>query len=154
MSVTIRAAAPADVDDLVELRRELAFEGIERREQVESEGFEETCRAFLRQALAGSSWQIWVAVADERIVANVYVALVDKVPRPEGEATRIAYLTNVYTRPEQRGNGIGARLVERAQQAARETDCELMLVWPSDQSGAFYERLGFIAPGEPLVWYA
>jgi ribosomal protein S18 acetylase RimI-like enzyme len=69
------------------------------------------------------------------------------------EHRRIAYLTNVYTRAEYRGRGIGARLVRHAQEAARAADVELMLVWPSEDSIDFYGRLGFAAGEEPLVWH-
>ncbi len=82
----------------------------------------------------------------------MFVALADKVPRPIRENARIAYLTNVYTRPGFRSRGIGAALLRRAQQAAREAEVELMIVWPSDESAAFYERESFERPDEPLIW--
>jgi len=74
------------------------------------------------------------------------------VPRPICENARIAYLTNVYTRADFRGRGIGTALLRRAQQAAREADVELMIVWPSEASVAFYERESFFRPDEPLIW--
>jgi ribosomal protein S18 acetylase RimI-like enzyme len=147
----IRQARPTDVDELAALRREFTFEegaGDERPD------YETEFRAFLTEALERSSWQVWVAELGGHIVAHVYVALVDKVPRPIREHRRIAYLTNVYTRPECRGRGIGGRLLDRAQEAAREADVELMLVWPSEESIDFYRRHGFSSPGEPLVWEA
>jgi GNAT superfamily N-acetyltransferase len=87
-------------------------------------------------------------------VSHAFVALVDKVPRPVRENSKIAYLTNVYTRPEYRGRGVGAQLIERAQQAAREARVELMIVWPGDESVEFYRRKGFVDPDEPLIWEA
>ena len=51
-----------------------------------------------------------------------------------------------------RGRGVGAALLRRAQQAAREADVELMIVWPSDDSVPFYERESFERPDEPLIW--
>ncbi|MBD0339206.1 MAG: GNAT family N-acetyltransferase [Thermoleophilia bacterium] len=147
----VRAATLDDVAELVDLRREFTFEDGAGEEMP---GFEADCRAFLEAALAGDAWQVWVAEVDGRIAGHVFVALVDKVPRPTREHRRIAYLTNVYTRPELRGRGIGAGLVERAQQAAQEADVELMLVWPSDESVDFYRRHGFESPGEPFVWEA
>jgi GNAT superfamily N-acetyltransferase len=149
--VLIRRAKLSDVGQLIALRREFTFEDDEGAERPE---YERECRAFLTEAIERERWQIWVAEADGRLVSHVYVALVDKVPRPIREHRRIAYLTNVYTRPEFRGRGIGGRLLERAQQAAREAEVELMLVWPSEESVEFYRRYGFSSPGEPLVWEA
>lgn len=76
------------------------------------------------------------------------------MPRPIRENARIAYLTNVYTRPEFRGQGIGAEIIRHAQAAARKADVELIIVWPSDDSIDFYVRRGFKKPDDPLIWTA
>jgi GNAT superfamily N-acetyltransferase len=150
---TIRLANEQDVEQLVEMRREFTFEdpypGVPQRA-----GYDEDCRAFVRDAITGGRWHIWVAEVDGRIVAHAFVGLIDRVPRPIMERARLAYLTNVYTRPEFRGLGIGARIIRRAQDAAAEADVELMIVWPSGESIEFYEREGFEAPGHALVWHA
>ena len=150
---TIRSAHERDIDQLVELRREFTFEdpcpGASPRD-----GYDDDCRAFLADAIAGNRWHIWVAEIDGCIVAHAYVELIDRVPRPIEERAHLGYLTNVYTRPEFRGQGIGARIIRRAQVAAVEADVALMIVWPSDESVEFYEREGFEAPGHALVWYA
>jgi GNAT superfamily N-acetyltransferase len=147
----IRRAEFPDIDQLVAMRRDFTFEDEEGLERPE---YEDDCRAFLAAAIERDHWQIWVAAIDGRIVSHVYVALVDKVPRPIREHRRLAYLTNVYTRPEFRGSGIGSRLLEKAQEAAREADVELMLVWPSEDSTDFYRHHGFASSGEPFVWEA
>jgi GNAT superfamily N-acetyltransferase len=147
----IRPAGVPDIEQIIVMRREFTFEGEEGEERS---GYEQEFRAFLADAIEGGRWQIWVAEVGGRIAAHVFVALVDKVPRPTRKRRRIAYLTNVYTRPEFRGKGIGGRLLDRAQAAARREDVELMLVWPSDESVDFYRRLGFESPVDLLVWEA
>jgi GNAT superfamily N-acetyltransferase len=152
--ITIRLAAPPDIDALVEMRRDFTFEDPEADEDLSRVGFEADFAAFLEEAISSGRWQIWVAELDGRIVSHIFVALIEKVPRPVRENTRIAYLTNVYTRPEHRGRGIGAQLIKRAQQAARDERVELMIVWPSDESVELYKREGFADPDEPLIWEA
>jgi GNAT superfamily N-acetyltransferase len=149
---TIRLSARPDIDALVEMRRDFTFEYPEANEDLSRVGFEADCAAFLEEAISSGRWQIWVAELDGRIVSHIFVALIDKVPRPAGENTKIAYLTNVYTRPDYRGRGIGAQLIKRAQQAARDAGVELMIVWPSDETVEFYKREGFADPDEPLIW--
>lgn len=150
----IRRANPADVDDLVAMRRDFTFEDGESDRGTARPEYEAECRDFLVEAISASRWEIWVAEVAGQVVSHVYVALIDKVPRPVREHRRIAYMTNVYTRPSHRGSGIGGRLVQRAQEAARQADVELVMVWPSEESMAFYKRHGFrdASPGEPLVW--
>lgn len=149
---TIRLAVLDDIAELVEMRCEFTFEDLERGET--RSGYEADCRAFLEDAITTGRWEIWVAEAGGQIVSHAFVALIDKVPRPIRESARIAYLTNVYTRPDFRRQGIGGEIIRRAQAAAREGDVELIIVWPSDESVDFYERQGFKKPDEPLIWVA
>jgi GNAT superfamily N-acetyltransferase len=148
----IRLATQGDIDVLVEMRRTFTFEDPETSETTSRPEFESECAAFLAEAISGGRWQIWVAELDAQIVAHAYVALIDKVPRPIGENTKIAYLTNVYTRPEFRGQGIGVQLIRRAQAAAREARVELMMVWPADETIDFYKRESFGTRDAPLIW--
>lgn len=85
---TIRLAVLDDVPELVEMRREFTFEDFERGEA--RPGYEEDCRSFLRDAITGGKWHIWVAEVGGRIVSHAFVALIDKVPRPIRENARIA----------------------------------------------------------------
>jgi GNAT superfamily N-acetyltransferase len=149
----VRPAHAGDIDDLVRMRADFTFEHFDGTLPT-NPGYEDECRAFLEDAIAGGRWQIWVAELEGSVVSHAFVALVDKVPRPIYVPRRIAYLTNVYTRPEHRNHGIGAAVIRRAQEAARDADVELMVVWPSDESRDFYAREGFERPDDPLVWHA
>lgn len=151
LNVAIRLATLSDVDELVEMRRAFTIEDMQTDAQLRPE-YEAECSAFLRNAVSDGRWHIWVAESAGEIVSHVFVALVDKVPRPTRRNSMIAYLTNVYTKPPYRGQGAGARLIQRAQQAAYDDGVELMIVWPSEPSVGFYEREGFIRPDEPLIW--
>jgi N-acetylglutamate synthase-like GNAT family acetyltransferase len=150
----IRRASLADVDELISMRRDFTLEAEGSQGRASRCEYEIECREFLIEAVSSGRWDIWVAEVGGQIVSHVYVALIDKVPRPVRENRRIAYMTNVYTRPPHRASGIGGRLVERAQEAAREEDVELIIVWPSEESIAFYRRHGFreASSDEPLIW--
>jgi GNAT superfamily N-acetyltransferase len=152
MEHVIRRATNADVEQLVEMRCDFTFEDLEPHESTIRPGYAADCRRFLENAIALGNWHIRVADADGEIVAHLFVALIDKVPRPVRANSKIAYLTNVYTRPSHRGQGIGAQLLRRAQQAADDDNVELMIVWPSEASVPFYARHGFGVPIEPLIW--
>lgn len=60
------------------------------------------------------------------------------------------YLTNVYTVPDRRSHGLGAELQRHIIDLARAEGLELLVVWPSDLSRSFYERLGFSADNQVL----
>jgi len=148
----VRLAEIRDIDELVRMRADFTFEDADAQTQLTNPGYEEECRAFLEDAIGGGRWQIWVAELDGTVVSHAFVALVDRVPRPIYEPRRIAYLTNVYTRPEHRNRGIGGAVIRRAREAAREADVEVIIVWPSDESLDFYAREGFEERDQPLMW--
>jgi GNAT superfamily N-acetyltransferase len=144
-NVAFRLAHHGDIEQLLEMRSDFTFEDLRKSSETRS-GYAEDCRSFLADAITSERWQIWVAEVDGRLVSHAFLALIDKVPRPIRQNARIAYLTNVYTRPDHRGQGIGAEIIRRAQAAAHEADVELIIVWPSDESIDFYEREGFKKP--------
>jgi GNAT superfamily N-acetyltransferase len=137
---------------LAALRLDLAAEdepGLRPRE-----GFEAELASFVADGLGSGRWLIWAAEASGELVANVYLGLLEKVPHPKHPKRRIGYMTNVYTRPDRRGQGVGSAIVDEITKWAAANDVELITVWPSEASVDFYRRHGFAAPHDLLVWEA
>ncbi|WP_245583038.1 GNAT family N-acetyltransferase [Paenibacillus daejeonensis] len=136
-------ASLRDVDDLVEMRWDFSHE--DNQDQAsEFETFHATCKTFLVEALAGGNWHIFVAEEDGMLVSHMYLQLIHKVPRPgKSPDPYFGYVTNVYTRPAFRGQGIGSRLQQAMETWSKDQEVEFLLVWPSSTSVDFYERNGF-----------
>ena len=152
MDVTIRPATATDVPTLAELRRAFTFEGPAQPSELRDD-FENSFTEIVSAGIASGRWTVWVAEAEGEIVSHVFIGLIDKIPRPIRQDRWLGYVTNVYTRPEHRGRGIGAALLDRVTSWAAEQQVELLLVWPSDESVSFYERAGFSSGRDPLVWF-
>ncbi len=138
----IRQVTLADAAELARLRWDFSPDEVAASGQPFAEfaaGFAE----LLSDALAGDSWVIWVAECDGRLVANVYVRLVPKVPRPGRFGAVYGYVTNVYAEPDARNQGIGSAVLDAAIAWARERRLEFLIVWPAEESVRFYERAGF-----------
>ena len=73
----------------------------------------------------------------------VFVHKIDLVPRPCKIQDQFGYLTNNYTKPAYRSQGIGSALMNRVVEWAKDEDFELLIVYPSDEAVTFYERVGF-----------
>ncbi|MBD2844816.1 GNAT family N-acetyltransferase [Paenibacillus sp. IB182496] len=145
----IRWAEESDIEALILMRWEFTVEDKpETRDEFEL--FATECRAFLKEAIHGGRWLIWVADQDGLLAAHVYVQLVDKVPRPGRTTYPYGYLTNVYTDPDFRSRGIGGYLVEAVKQWAKENHIEFLVVWPSKRARDFYARHGFEPAGEAM----
>lgn len=71
-----------------------------------------------------------------------------EVPKPNGNAKYIAYLTNVFTRKEYRNRKIGTKLLAYIKDYLAKEQCELMFAWPSDNSVDWYARNGFCGENE------
>jgi GNAT superfamily N-acetyltransferase len=147
----VRRGTVADVPALAELRRDWTLEE-GGTPSVPPEEFEEAFAAVVADGLETGRWVVWLAEVDGEIASHAFVCVVDRIPRPIEQLPTIGYLTNVYTRPEHRGGGLGSRVLDAVTAWAREAGIEVLFVWPSEESIPFYERHGFGSRGEPLVW--
>jgi GrpB-like predicted nucleotidyltransferase (UPF0157 family) len=100
-------------------------------------------RIFLARGIEESRLAVFVADVGTRLVSNLWVEVVDKVPRPGLLQAAWGYVTNVYTEPEFRNTGLGTKILENATRWAALRKLELLIVWPSDESVDFYQRAGF-----------
>lgn len=146
--IDVRDATPADAAALAELRwefragRDPAVEG--------HDAFIDRCVAWmLRELRSGDPWRAWVAVRDGRIVGQVWVDLLRKVPNPIGERERHAYLSNLYVQPSERG-GVGTALLQNAIDWARANEIDRIVLWPSAMSVTLYRRHGFTREGDVM----
>jgi GNAT superfamily N-acetyltransferase len=149
MAVSIRQATPEDAPALARMRWDHTAEDGGPTPQTYAE-FAADFAAFVREALAGGQWAIWIAARDGRAVAQVYVRLVGKVPRPGRFARGWGYATAVYAAPEARNRGIGSRLLRRVIAWAEAEGLEFLVQWPSERAIPFYERAGFVRSPDAL----
>ena len=136
----IRQATPADAPALAELRWE--FRAGREPAVEDRRTFVDRCSAWMARELTGANWRAWVAVSDAKIVGQVWVDLIEKVPNPVGERHRHAYLSNLYVQPSARG-GIGTELLETALAWARTSGIDRVVLWPSKRSVTLYRRHQF-----------
>lgn len=90
-----------------------------------------------------NDYKIFVAEENETVVSAMFVYMIPKLPKPNGKSKHIAYLTNVYTKPEYRNKKIGTVLIEFIKNYLTKQNCELIFVWPSEKSVNWYKRNGF-----------
>jgi GNAT superfamily N-acetyltransferase len=147
-----RIATAADVDELAQMRWDFRLEEAPGATVHDHASFLQACTAFLRQGLREQRWAYWIAQQDSQLVSHIYIQRVPKVPKPNRLYDALGYVTNVYTRPAYRGQGIGTQLMAHMLQWAREQDLESLIVWPSETSVRFYERAGFRGSSEMLEY--
>lgn len=88
-------------------------------------------------------YRVFIAGDGDLVASAMFVYLIPKVPKPNGIARSIAYLTNVFTRKEYRNQKTGSELLAYIKAYLVKEKCELIFVWPSDNSVNWYMRNGF-----------
>ena len=146
----IQLANEADYNELALMKWEHGVEddidyGEHNLDGVNKDEFVEEFFAFLK---AHKEYEIIVAEVNGIVVSAMFVYLIPKLPKPNGNAKYIAYLTNVYTKKEYRNKGIGTQIMNYIKSILIEKKCELLFAWPSDNSIAWYQRNGFSEDNE------
>jgi GNAT superfamily N-acetyltransferase len=145
----IRLAASKDIDQLVRMRWDFTLEYNPDILAVYTD-FHAECSVFLKEAMDSGKWFIWVADLNGRVVSHIYIELIYKVPRPGRITQPFAYMTNVYTLPEYRAQGIGSSIMQAIEAWGREKQLEFIMVWTSNESIPFYGRNGYTYCTEPM----
>jgi GNAT superfamily N-acetyltransferase len=141
MEPDIRSAGPDDIDALARLRWTMHTEDVESHESFDV--FLSRFRPFAAQALSSGAWQVWVAEVESRIVANLWLQVIARVPRPDRPTATLGYLTNVFVEPLYRNAGVGSRILRQVATWSREHSIGLVVVWPSEHSVDYYRREAF-----------
>lgn len=145
----VRLAGLADIDQLVRMRWDFSEE--EKQSSSRYGEFHSVCSAFLTRAMGCGDWHIWVAEIEGSIVSHMYLHFIHKVPRPgKSPDPYFGYVTNVYTRPEYRSQGIGSQIHIAMEEWAKENAVEFLVLWPSSGSIEFYARNGFSRSEEAM----
>lgn len=154
-SIRIRLASASDGAALAALRWEFSHGDGGEAEENRSEFHDRWTRFW--EAAQERGWLVWVAERDGQLIGNMWLQLVEKVPRPGNQIRYLGYLTNVYVKPEARGQDVGSRILAEVIAWSKRENLELLFVWPSSESVEFYRRAGFNAsavaqgPGEQIM---
>jgi GNAT superfamily N-acetyltransferase len=143
MNDRYRTADLKDLAALAEMRWHFKMEDDNESERMNKQRFIKVCTRFLKDGLKKRQWCIWIAEVEHEIVSHIFIRRISKVPKPNRVADEFGYITNVYTKPEYRGRGIGTKLLKQVIAWAREEDFEFLLVWLAEESEDWYWRHGF-----------
>jgi GNAT superfamily N-acetyltransferase len=145
MTVKVRAAAPADLAHVIELRLALIREHADNPvySRLRDDAPERARRLFASQ-LASTNERIFLAEDGARVVG--IIRCVESVGSPLLDPMRYAYMSSAYVRPEARRRGTLRALVSAARAWCEErglSEVRLHSVAGDPGSNAAWEALGF-----------
>lgn len=141
--MNIRLATPADASALARLRYD--FRAAEHPPVEPEAEFVARCTTWMAARLQPDTpWRCWLLEdAAGRILGNLWLQLIEKLPNPGPELESHAYITNVYVAPAARGSGAGEQLVSAAMAFCRGNRVDSAILWPTARSRTLYARHGF-----------
>ncbi len=129
-----RLADEKDFQSLADMRWEYKIKDDETDLSELKESFIKEFIYFLKRGMENNTWHYWVAEDSGKIVGNIYVHRIRKVPKPKKIFSEIGYVTNVYLKANYRNKSIGTRLIEKIKEWATREKIELLFLWPSEKS--------------------
>ena len=134
-----RKASSGDVEQLVEHRvRQLLDEGYPEVADIRSNLSE-----YFLASLENGSLVCWVGLVDERIVATAGLCFYQLPPTFTNPGGDVAYITNMYTHPDFRGQGIASGLLNKLIAEAKSLNYPGVRLHASEMGRGLYERAGF-----------
>jgi GNAT superfamily N-acetyltransferase len=142
MAARIRPARPRDAFSLARMR--YAFRA-EANATAETEAhFIKRCHSWMKKQIhMKNAWRCWIAERGGRLLGNIWVQLIEKMPNPVAEPELHAYITNFYVIPEVRGRQVGGKLLRAAVNWCGRNKVDAIILWPSPASQSLYLRHGF-----------
>lgn len=141
----IRLAKNEDIDQLTKLRSLMQQEVNEISESKVTDEYLNTVKQYFKESLANKSYVSSVAVVDGKIVAAAGVVFYQKPPSLPSGTGLVGYVTNVYTLPEFRKQGLASKLIELLVSEAKKRKVTKLHLGSTDDGKTIYERLGFKA---------
>ncbi len=147
-SPLLRFAAPADARQMAQLRIDMQQE-VNRHHGDDTpiqQGALGSIEAFFAKVLGSENFLAAIAVSDGEMVSVNGLTFYYKPPGLDGGTGLVGYVTNVYTAPQWRGQGLATRLMQMLIDEARNKGAERLHLGATPDGKTVYERLGFTAP--------
>jgi GNAT superfamily N-acetyltransferase len=143
MRIHIRLARPADSPELARMRYD--FRAKDETVAEKKTVFVRRCDRWMKKRLAAAArWRCWVAEAENELIGNIWVEVIEKIPNPVVENELHAYITNFYVVADARGQQIGSKLLREALGWCETKKVDAIILWPSKRSRTLYLRHGFV----------
>jgi GNAT superfamily N-acetyltransferase len=139
-----RLSIKEDIPLLIELRkRQLIDEG-----QNPDVNMDQELVKFFNNHFADNTLVEWVAEEDGKIVGTAAILFFEFPPAFTNPSGIKGYITNMFTVPEYRGQGLASELLKKVLDEARSRSVKNILLAASDMGKPVYKKVGFEEAGD------
>lgn len=143
MNIEVRKAELCDMDLLMQWRRRVLQEVFSIPDGKLSKELEQENRRYYQAAIAREEHVACFASVNQEIVGCGGICVYQEMPSPDNPKGSCAYLMNIYTCPEYRGNGIGREVVMWLVKQAKDRDIQKIYLETSECGRTLYQKMGF-----------
>ena len=143
MGLVVKRAGVGDAELLTEMRLEMRRERENAVCRISEADFYRRNLEFFRTGIADGSFISLIVWDGDRAAACSGLSLQAHPPTYENPTGKQGYITNMYTRPEWRRQGIAKMLVERLIETAKREGCAQLFLNASPMGRSVYVRCGF-----------
>ena len=133
-----RAATTDDVETLVELRKQLVAACGAPAQDVDAE-----LRDYFQKKLAEGSLVEWLAIEDGQAVAAAALVFYDFIPSSANKSGVRGYITNMYTAPAYRKQGVATFLLGKLAEEAKARGVKRLWLHAAEMGRPVYLKSGF-----------
>lgn len=134
-----RKATIDDIDTLILLRKkQLVDEGIEPTLDIDME-----LKYFFNKTMSDGSLIQWVVEDQEEMIATGAVIFYEFPPSYTNKSGKKAYITNMYTKENYRGQGIATKLLNKLVGEAKAAGIKDLWLGASKLGRPVYKKFGF-----------
>jgi len=150
----VRLATPDDIDTLVQLRLVFLQELGTLPPDSQRERFAKATDAYIREKLLNGEFLAWVAESEGRILGTSGLVFFGRPPVKENFSGQEAYIMNMYTCPEYRGQGIATALLREILLRVKQTGGRRIWLHTTEAGKPLYEKTGFVSSTSEmeLLW--
>jgi GNAT superfamily N-acetyltransferase len=150
--IEFRKAGPEDIDKLVRMRLEFLQEVQPKEIWSESEELSANMKQYFSENMASGCFSAWIAVENGETVGTSGLYFYTLPPSYKNKSGKVAYIMNMYTKPEYRGRRIAPTLFGKLIEECKERGCKKISLHATAMGKPVYEKFGFQqAEGEMVL---
>lgn len=141
--ITYRTATLSDAPALAKLRVLFLIEAGNMPPEVDRAELERSLLDYFEASLADGSFAAWLALAGDRIIATSGMSFSANPPSWGSRGGKAVYISNMYTIPEYRRQGIAKEIFRLVLSQAKTHGCDKITLYATDMGRSLYEKFGF-----------
>jgi GNAT superfamily N-acetyltransferase len=141
--VTCRKADMNDIDDLVRLRIIFLKEALRSDTQDGDPDIALSLHSYFKATMADNSFISWLALDGNRIVGTSGLCFYQLPPSFKNPTGDNAYIMNMFTDPQYRGQGIAQMLFSKVVSEAEQRGYKRIVLHATEMGRPVYRKFGF-----------